>query len=61
MAMVVVEETVRASSPSVVQSFAHFDLLAVSLLVASDLLVLVGLRLASPLWFEMAELLRRFL
>merc|ERR1712212_1451290 len=59
--MVVVEEAVGASSPSMVQRFAHFDLLAVSLLVSSDHLVLVALRLANPLWLEVAKLLCHFL
>jgi len=57
----VVEETVRASPPPMVQRLAHFDLLAVALLVASDHLVLMGLRLANPLWLQVAELLRHFL
>merc|ERR1719266_1070937 len=59
--MVVVEETVWASSPSMVQRFAHFDLLAVSLLVSSDPLVLVGLRLANPLWLDVTKLFSHFL
>jgi len=58
---VVVEETVRASPPSVVESFAHLDLLAISLLMASDHLVLVGLCLANSLWLEVAQLLCHFL
>jgi len=61
VAMVVVEETVRASSPSMVQRFAHFDLLAVSFLVSSDHLVLVGLRLANPLWLDVTKLFGHFL
>merc|ERR1712210_386091 len=61
VAMVVVEETVRTSPPAMVQRLAHFDLLAVALLVASDHLVLMGLRLANPLWLQVAELLRHFL
>merc|ERR550517_132814 len=59
--MVVVEETVWASSPSMVQRFAHFDLPAVSLLVSSDHLVLVGLRLANPLWLDVTKLFGHFL
>ena len=35
--------------------------LAVTLLMAGDHLVLVGLRLANPLWLQVAELLRHFL
>merc|ERR1719234_794782 len=57
----VVEETMRASSPSMVQRFAHLNLLAVSLLMSSDHLVLVALRLANPLWLDVAKLFRHFL
>merc|ERR1719234_1644146 len=57
----VVKETVRASSPSMVERFAHLNLLAVSLLVSSDHLVLVALRLANPLWLDVAKLFGHFL
>merc|ERR1719234_1360321 len=55
------EETVRASSPSMVERFAHLDLLAVPLLMSSNHLVLVALRLANPLWLDVAKLFRHFL
>merc|ERR1719234_2294662 len=57
----VVKETVRASSPSMVERFAHLNLLAVSLLVSSDHLVLVALRLANSLWLDVAKLFGHFL
>merc|ERR1711971_453595 len=50
----VVEETVRASSASMVQRFADLNLLAVSLLMSSDHLVLVALCL------DVAKLFRHF-
>merc|ERR1719234_295812 len=54
------EETVRASPPSMVERFAHLNFLAVPLLVSSDHLVLVALRLANPLWLDVAKLFDHF-